>query len=237
MIRFLLRITLLATLAILPASGASAQNGEKETPSKEVERLSNAAAVYTEIKTTEVPKELLEKCKCVAVIPSVKKAAFIVGGEYGKGVVSCRDGKDWSAPSFVMLQKGSVGFQLGGETVDLVLLVMNEHGMNRLLEDKVALGGEASVAGGPVGRDFRAMTDAQLKAEILSYSRAQGLFAGVNLTGGVLAPDRDNNRDLYGREISPKEILLGKTVTTPAVAQRFMAALKRTIPPQARVDQ
>ena len=219
---------------------AAAAVASAEVTKSESNRLTEAAIVLDEIRSAadrDIPEDLWEKANCVAVIPSVKKAAFIVGGEYGKGVVSCRDGKDWSAPSFVMLQKGSVGFQLGGETVDLVLLVMNEHGMNRLLEDKVALGGEMSVAGGPVGRDFRAMTDAQLKAEILSYSRAQGLFAGVNLTGGVLAPDRDNNRDLYGREISPKEILLGKTVTTPAVAQRFMAALKRTIPPQARVDQ
>jgi len=219
---------------------AAAAVASAEVTKSESNRLTDAAIVLDEIRSAadrDIPEDLWEKANCVAVIPSVKKAAFIVGGEYGKGVVSCRDGKDWSAPSFVMLQKGSVGFQLGGETVDLVLLVMNEHGMNRLLEDKVALGGEMSVAGGPVGRDFRAMTDAQLKAEILSYSRAQGLFAGVNLTGGVLAPDRDNNRDLYGREISPKEILLGKTVTTPAVAQRFMAALKRTIPPQARVDQ
>ena len=219
---------------------AAAAVASAEVTKSESNRLTEAAIVLDEIRSAadrDIPEDLWEKANCVAVIPSVKKAAFIVGGEYGKGVVSCRDGNDWSAPSFVMLQKGSVGFQLGGETVDLVLLVMNEHGMNRLLEDKVALGGEMSVAGGPVGRDFRAMTDAQLKAEILSYSRAQGLFAGVNLTGGVLAPDRDNNRDLYGREISPKEILLGKTVTTPAVAQRFMAALKRTIPPQARVDQ
>jgi len=219
---------------------AAAAVASAEVTKSESNRLTDAAIVLDEIRSAadrDIPEDLWEKANCVAVIPSVKKAAFIVGGEYGKGVVSCRDGKDWSAPSFVMLQKGSVGFQLGGETVDLVLLVMNEHGMNRLLEDKVALGGEASVAGGPVGRDFRAMTDAQLKAEILSYSRAQGLFAGVNLTGGVLAPDRDNNRDLYGREISPKEILRGKTVTTPAAAQRFMAALKRTIPPQARADQ
>ena len=219
---------------------AAAAVASAEVTKSESNRLTDAAIVLDEIRSAadrDIPEDLWEKANCVAVIPSVKKAAFIVGGEYGKGVVSCRDGKDWSAPSFVMLQKGSVGFQLGGETVDLVLLVMNEHGMNRLLEDKVALGGEMSVAGGPVGRDFRAMTDAQLKAEILSYSRAQGLFAGVNLTGGVLAPDRDNNRDLYGREISPKEILRGKTVTIPAAAQRFMAALKRTIPPQARADQ
>ena len=228
------------TLCIGATLLAAAAVASAEVTKSESNRLTDAAIVLDEIRAAadrDIPEDLWEKAKCVAVIPSVKKAAFIVGGEYGKGVVSCRDGNDWSAPSFVMLQKGSVGFQLGGETVDLVLLVMNEHGMNRLLEDKVALGGEMSVAGGPVGRDVRAMTDAQLKAEILSYSRAQGLFAGVNLTGGVLAPDRDNNRDLYGREISPKEILLGKTVTTPAVAQRFMAALKRTIPPQARVDQ
>ena len=222
--------TLLAATAVVSA----------EVTKSERDRLTEAATVLDEIRSAadkDIPADLWEKANCVAVIPSVKKAAFIVGGEYGKGVVSCRDGRDWSAPSFVMLQKGSVGFQLGGETIDLVLLVMNEHGMKRLLEDKVALGGEASVAGGPVGRDFRAMTDAQLKAEILSYSRAQGLFAGVNLTGGVLAPDKDNNRDLYGREISPKDILVGKTVTTPPAAERFMAALRRTIPPQARADQ
>ena len=222
--------TLLAAAAVVSA----------EVTKSERDRLTEAAIVLDEIRAAadkNIPEDLWEKASCVAVIPSVKKAAFIVGGEYGKGVVSCRDGKDWSAPSFLMLEKGSIGFQLGGETVDLVLLVMNEPGMKRLLEDKVALGGEASVAGGPVGRDVRAMTDAQLKAEILSYSRAQGLFAGVNLTGGVLAPDKDNNRDLYGREVSPKDILVGKTVTTPPAAQRFMAALRRTIPPQARAGQ
>jgi lipid-binding SYLF domain-containing protein len=219
---------------------AAAAVASAEVTKSESHRLTEAAIVLDEIRSAadrDIPEDLWEKANCVAVIPSVKKAAFILGGEYGKGVVSCRDGHDWSAPSFLMLQKGSVGFQLGGETIDLVLLIMNDHGMNRLLEDKVALGGEASVAGGPVGRDVRAMTDAQLKAEILSYSRAQGLFAGVNLTGGVLAPDKDNNRDLYGREVSPRDILLGKTVTTPAAAQRFMAALKRTIPPQARAGQ
>ena len=227
------------TLCIGATLLAAAAVASAEVTKSESNRLTDAAIVLDEIRTAadrDIPADLWEKANCVAVIPSVKKAAFIVGGEYGKGVVPCRDGNDWSAPSFLMLQKGSVGFQLGGETIDLVLLVMNEHGMKRLLEDKVALGGEASVAGGPVGRDFRAMTDAQLKAEILSYSRAQGLFAGVNLTGGVLAPDKDNNRDLYGREISPRDILVGKTVTTPAAAERFMAALRRTIPPQARAN-
>jgi len=224
---------LAALLAATTAVSAEVTKGQRD-------RLTEAAVVLDEIRSASdksIPEELWEKASCVAVIPSVKKGAFIVGGEYGKGVVSCREGKNWSAPSFVQLEKGSIGFQLGGETIDLVLLVMNEHGMKRLLEDKVTLGGEASVAGGPVGRDVRAMTDAQLKAEMLSYSRAQGLFAGVNLSGGVLAPDKDDNRDLYGREVSPKDILVGKNVTTPAAAQRFMAALKRTIPVQTTTHQ
>jgi lipid-binding SYLF domain-containing protein len=139
-------------------------------------RLRDAGVVLHEIQRApdkDIPTDLWEKAECIAVFPSVKKAAFIVGGEYGKGVMSCRKGSDWSAPAFMLLEKGSVGFQIGGQEVDLILLVMNDHGVNRLLQDKVALGGEASVAGGPVGRDARAMTDAQLKAEILSYSRTQ----------------------------------------------------------------
>jgi len=224
---------LLGVAALVVATAAVSA----EVTKGQSDRLAGAAVVLDEIRSASdknIPEELWEKASCVAVIPSVKKGAFIVGGEYGKGVVSCRDGKSWSAPSFVQLEKGSIGFQIGGETIDLVLLVMNEHGMKRLLQDKVTLGGEASVAGGPVGRDVRAMTDAQLKAEMLSYSRAQGLFAGVNLSGGVLAPDKDDNRDLYGREVSPKDILVGQTVKTPAAAQRFMAALKRTIPVQTQ---
>ena len=229
-----------AVLCVGCALLAAAVVVSAETTKTQRDRLTEAAIVLDDIRGAadkDIPEDLWEKASCVAVIPSVKKAAFIVGGEYGKGVVSCRNGSGWSAPSFLMLQKGSVGFQLGGETVDLVLLVMNEHGMKRLLEDKVALGGDASIAGGPVGRDVRAMTDAQLKAEILSYSRAQGLFAGVSLTGGVLMPDKDDNRDLYGRQISPKDILVEKTVTAPAAAHRFMAALRRTIPPQAPAGQ
>jgi lipid-binding SYLF domain-containing protein len=138
----------------------------------ELRRIDDAATVLREIHSApdkDIPQDLWQKAQCVAVIPSVKKAAFIIGGEYGKGVMSCREGNAWSAPSFVLLEKGSVGFQIGGESVDLVLLVMNDHGVNRLLEDKVALGGEASIAGGPVGRDVRAMTDAQMKADALSH--------------------------------------------------------------------
>jgi lipid-binding SYLF domain-containing protein len=218
--------TLLASAAVLSAAVTKA----------EVKRIEEAATVLQEIHRApdkDIPEVLWEKASCIAVIPSVKKAAFIVGGEYGKGVMSCRDGAGWSAPSFVVLEKGSVGFQIGGETVDLVLLVMNDHGVNHLLQDKVALGGEASIAGGPVGRDARALTDAQLKAEILSYSRSQGLFAGLDLTGGVLKPDSDDNRDLYGPGITPRDILITKRVGAPRAAAPFMTALKRTVPPQA----
>ena len=217
-----------ALIVSVAVTSAAVTNAERN-------RIEEAAAVLQEIHGApdkDIPEDLWERASCVAVIPSVKKAAFIIGGEYGKGVMSCRDGSRWSAPSFLVLQKGSVGFQIGGETVDLVLLVMNERGMKRLLEDKVALGGEASIAAGPVGRDARALTDAQMKAEILSYSRSQGLFAGIDLTGGVLKPDNDDNRDLYGRPIAPSDILVAKRVSSPKEAAPFLAALKRTMPPQ-----
>jgi lipid-binding SYLF domain-containing protein len=160
----------------------------------------------------------------------VKKAAFIVGGEYGKGVLSCRSGADWSAPSFVQIEKGSVGFQIGGESVDLVLLFMTDQSVNRLFDTKVALGAETSVAAGPVGRDARAMTDAQLKAQILSYSRAQGLFAGIDLTGGVLKPDNNENKEFYGRGLSAREILKDHKVNPPASAGEFLSTLRSTAP-------
>jgi lipid-binding SYLF domain-containing protein len=220
--------TLITAGAILVASSvalsAAISRGEEK-------RLQDAADVLHELHESpdkDVPQDLWDKASCVVVIPSVKKAAFIVGGEYGKGVMSCRAGIGWTAPAFMMLAKGSVGFQIGGEAVDLVLLVMNDHGMKHLLEDKVALGGEASVAGGPVGRDARAMTDAQLKAEILSYSRSQGLFAGVDLTGGVLKPDSDSNEDTYGSGIHTADIVAKRTVKVPPQADAFMRALLRT---------
>ena len=193
-------------------------------------RLKEAAEVLSEIHQApdkDIPNDLWDKASCVAVIPGVKKVAFVLGGEYGKGAMSCRRDGGWSAPSFMLLEKGSIGFQIGGQSVDLVLLVMNDRGVERMLEDKVALGGEMSVAGGPVGRDARAMTDAQLKAQILSYSRTQGLFAGIDLTGGVLKPDNDDNEDLYGRAISAREILVDKKVAPPPAAAVFMTALRR----------
>ena len=199
----------------------------------DAKRLAEAATVLREIHAApdkDIPHELWEKAHCVAVIPSVKKAAFIVGGEYGKGVLSCRTGTEWSAPSFLNLQKGSVGFQIGGESVDLVMLFMTDQSVNRLFDNKIALGAETSVAAGPVGRDARAMTDGQLKAQILSYSRAQGLFAGLDLTGGVLKADTSENREFYGRSYSAREILKDHKVNPPASADEFLSALRSTMP-------
>jgi lipid-binding SYLF domain-containing protein len=176
--------------------------------SAETDRVQDAAEVLHQIHAVpdeDIPEDLWERASCAVVIPSVKKAAFFVGGEYGKGVMSCRSGGHWSAPAFVELEKGSIGFQIGGQSVDLVMLVMNDQGVNRLLQDKVALGAEGSVAGGPVGRDARALTDLQLHAEILTYSRTQGLFAGIDLSGGVFKPDTDANRDVYGSAITPRD--------------------------------
>jgi len=222
-IRPLAGLAVLVTLASPAALTAAMKNAETE-------RIAAAATVLDEIRTTpdrDIPKDLWDHAACVAVIPSLKKAAFIVGGEYGKGLISCRVGSAWGSPSFLLLEKGSWGFQIGGETVDVVLLIMNQHGIDRLLQDKVSLGADLSVAGGPVGRDARASTDAQLKAEVLSYSRSQGLFAGVDISGGVLKADNDDNRDLYGRAIKGRELLTMNRTQTPKSARAFMAALDR----------
>jgi lipid-binding SYLF domain-containing protein len=196
----------------------------------EIQRIASAATVLGEIRATpdrDIPKDLWDRAACAVVIPSLKKAAFVFGGEYGKGLISCRTAGKWGSPSFVLLEKGSWGFQIGGETVDLVLLIMNQHGVDRLLQDKVALGADVSVAAGPVGRDARAATDAQLKAEILSYSRSQGLFAGIDISGGVLKADTNDNRDLYGRAVTGHELLETNSLATPKEARPFMAALNR----------
>jgi SH3 domain-containing YSC84-like protein 1 len=198
--------------------------------SKNVDRINNAAKVLHEIHAVpdkDIPQELWEKASCAIVVPNLKKAAFIVGGEYGKGLMSCRQGRGWSAPVFMELEKGSFGFQIGAQEIDLVLIVMNREGMEKLLNNKVQLGAEASVAAGPVGRDARAGTDAQMKAEILSYSRAQGLFAGIDLSGGVLKPDVSDTEALYGKGVQPKAVIMGGNVKTPPEARPFMDALGR----------
>lgn len=210
--------------AVLFTAGVSAKLSTKAE-----KRFEDAATVLTEIHNApdkDVPNDLWNKANCVVVIPGLKKAAFVIGGEFGEGLLSCRHAGAWSAPVFMQLEKGSWGLQIGAQSVDLVLLVMNEGGVDKLLNNKVALGADASVAAGPVGRNAQAATDAQLHAEILAYSRAQGLFAGIDISGGVLRPDKDDNADLYGPGASPRSIVSG-SVPTPAVARPFIRALDR----------
>jgi len=190
----------------------------------ESSRLSGAASVIRDVHT-RIPPDLWSRARCVAVVPDVRKAAFIVGGEYGKGVMSCRIGDRWSAPIFLQLVKGSWGFQAGAEQIDVVLLMMNDAGVQKLLANKVTLGADASIAAGPAGRQGSVATDAQLTAEILSYSRAQGLFGGVNLSGGVLRPDEDANHDVYGADATARNILASREISAPTAASPFLDAL------------
>jgi lipid-binding SYLF domain-containing protein len=218
------KIYVAGTLALLVSASAFAALSKDE-----VKRLNEAAAVMTELRNApdkRVPDELWDRAQCVVVIPSMKKAAFIIGGEYGAGVMSCHRGKGWSAPVFMQLAKGSWGLQIGAESTDLVLLVMNQRGADKLLQDKVSLGADASVAAGPVGRAGAAATDAQMAAEMLAYSRSQGLFAGIDLSGGVLKPDNDANARAYGAGVNVRDIASGGGhVTMPAAARSFIAAL------------
>jgi lipid-binding SYLF domain-containing protein len=198
--------------------------------SGEVKRIQEAAAVLREIHAIpekDIPQDLWDKARCVMVVPSLKRAAFVVGGEYGKGLMSCRRDGEWSAPVFMEIERGSWGLQIGAESIDLVLLVTNSGGMEKLLQDKVSLGAEASVAVGPIGRNAQAATDAQMKAEILSYSRAQGLFAGIDLSGGVVKSDNDDNHDLYGKDVSARHVLMDKMTSPPPATSPFMNALRR----------
>src|SRR2546425_9243083 len=207
-----------AAAAVLAATSAA-------LPPHETERLAKAANVVQDIRSS-IPQEYWNRARCVVVVPELKKAAFIVGGEYGKGVMSCRAGDTWSAPVFMQIAKGSWGFQAGAEQVDLVLLVMNEAGVQKLLRNKVTLGAEASVAAGPVGAAGHVGTDAALTAAILSYSRAEGLLAGDNLSGGVLRPDEDANKLAYGPTASPRTILASREISAPPEATPFLAALR-----------
>lgn len=194
-------------------------------------RLDEAAMVLTEVMGAAdkgIPQDMLENAHCVVIVPNLKTAAFLVGGKYGKGVLSCRNkgGKGWSAPGTVRIEGGSVGFQIGGSSTDLIMLIMNERGMDKLLSSKFTLGGEGSVAAGPVGRTATAQTDAQMKAEILSWSRSQGLFAGLALEGATLRQDLDDNATLYGRKIENREIVT-KGVTAPKSAAKLLALLNK----------
>jgi SH3 domain-containing YSC84-like protein 1 len=183
-------------------------------------RLTKATEVFSEIMAAPdkgIPQDLLGKAECVIVIPNMKKGAFIVGGEYGKGFATCRDANHtgWTGPAAMELNGGSVGFQIGGEEVDLILLVMNRKGMDKLMGDKVTLGADASIAAGPVGRTAAAQTNARMDAEILSWSRAKGVFAGVSLKGASLRPDKSDTRDLYGKDVTAREVLSGSVKGSP----------------------
>ena len=175
-----------------------------------------------------IPQDLIDKAHCVVVLPGMKKAGFIFGAEYGRGFAVCRrhDGVGWSAPAAMRSEGGSFGFQIGASDTDVVLLVMNDGGMKHLLSDKFTLGGDATVAAGPIGRAATAQTDVELQAEVLSYSRSRGLFAGISLTGATLRPDGDTNRELYGHDSTNREILTGE-FKTPAAARKFEHALNR----------
>ena len=200
------------------------------------DRVVRSAVVLRElagIPERGIPSDLLNKSVCVAVIPSVKKAAFVFGGNYGKGLIACRvDGGNgpWSAPSMIMIGGGSFGLQIGGQAVDLVLLVMNMRGMRSLLDSKFTLGGDASVAAGPVGRTASAETDARFSAEILAYSRGRGLFGGIAIKGGVLRPDQDANTALYGKSVGAGNLLLNRTDVIPRDARIFIDELNKISP-------
>jgi lipid-binding SYLF domain-containing protein len=230
-----MRISFRVLLAILVVSTVASASDDKERQKQE-DRLKNSGAVMSEILNVpdDIPQDLLDKAKCVVVIPSVLKAAFIFGGSYGRGAMVCRSGKTlsggWSAPAMMVLEGGSFGFQIGGQATDFVLLVMNEHGANSLLHSKVKLGGDVSAAAGPVGRTAEANTDAYLRSEILTYSRARGLFAGVSLEGASLRADQKGDEALYGQKINASEIVFGPSPATPPSAQPLVALLERASP-------
>src|SRR5690348_14803458 len=220
-----MRMILAATLAIAPLVAKD---------SEPVKRLEEAAAVFSEVMAAPdkgIPEEMLANAHCIVIVPGLKTAAFLVGGKYGKGYVSCRSksGPGWSAPGTVRIEGGSVGFQIGGSQTDLIMLVMNERGADKLLSSKFTLGAEGSVAAGPVGRTATAQTDAQMHAEILSWSRSQGLFAGLALEGATLRQDLDDNAILYGKKREDREIVT-TSVQTPRAAAKLITLLNKYSP-------
>ncbi len=217
-----MRFIMVAALAVTPLL---AKDNEP------AQRLREAAAVFSEVMSAPdkgIPQELLENAHCIVIVPDLKTGAFIVGGKYGKGYLLCRNqkGPGWSAPATVRIEGGSVGFQIGGSSTDLIMLVMNQRGADKLLESKFTLGAEGSVAAGPVGRTATAQTDAQMHADILSWSRSQGLFAGISLQGATLRQDLDDNATLYGKKLENRDIVT-KGVRAPKAAAKLLALLNK----------
>ena len=224
-------MSVLFVLAIFLSSAFAADREEKDE-----DRLRNSGTVLKEILDVpdDIPQDLLDKADCVVVFPSVLKAAFIVGGSYGRGAMACRRGEhfrgSWGAPSMMALEGGSFGFQIGGEATDFVLLVMNERGASGILTSKVKLGADASAAAGPVGRTASAETDATLRADILSYSRARGAFVGVSLEGSTIRPDNGANKKIYGREMPARQIVLSGKIAVPPAARMMVSTLDSRTP-------
>jgi SH3 domain-containing YSC84-like protein 1 len=210
-------------LLLVSSAAIAADRGD------EVQRLRRATEVFQEMMKTPdkgIPQDLLDKSECIGVVPGLKKGGLGLGGKYGKGLVMCRKpDRSWTAPSFITIEGGSAGFQIGFEQIDLVMLIMNREGMNKLIGDKFTIGADASAAAGPVGRQSAAQTNIRLDAQILTYSRAKGLFAGISLDGATLRQDRDDNRDFYGKDIDARKILLEGTVEMPAEARALASAL------------
>src|ERR1700751_5890527 len=221
-------------LLVLPMFTSSASAADQEE--KDDNRLKNSGVVLKEILDVpeDIPQDLLDKADCVVVFPSVLKAAFIVGGSYGRGAMSCRQGQDfrgrWGAPTMMALEGGSFGFQIGGEATDFVLLIMNERGASGILTSKVKLGADAAGAAGPVGRTASAETDAPLRADILSYSRARGAFAGIALEGSTIRPDNGANKQIYGQEVPARDIVLSGHVAIQPAAKRMVSTLASRTP-------
>ena len=226
--RSLFRTVTVLCLTLAVSTIAHAQT--KKNLDDEIGQSDKAARVFREIMDTPdkgIPKDLLEKAECVAVFPSVIKAGFIVGGRGGRGVASCRTARGWSAPAYFNLGGASFGLQIGAQSTDFVMLFMNKEGLNSLLSDEFTLGGDASVAAGPVGRQAGAATDLKLNAQILSYSRSKGLFAGLELKGVVIKPDKDDMRDVYGDGVTAKQVLKDNKILVPVAIRAFPTALGR----------
>jgi lipid-binding SYLF domain-containing protein len=229
--KHLIASSALVLLAVAAAVAGPPKRGDR---SDETRRLKRASEVFTEIMATPdkgIPVNLLDKAECVAIVPGMSKGGIGVGGRYGKGIVMCRKGdRSWTAPSFLTVEGGSFGLQLGFEKVDLIMLVMNRHGMDALIGDKFTVGADAAAAAGPVGRNASADTDVKLNAEILTYSRAKGLFGGLALNGAVVKQDHDDNHSFYGRDLDARQILMDGSVPMPGEARPLAVALSRTSP-------
>ncbi|HKU27801.1 MAG TPA: lipid-binding SYLF domain-containing protein [Candidatus Sulfotelmatobacter sp.] len=220
---------LAAVLMVAWVCAAAFAADEPAKESKASDRAQAAADVLNEIQSapdSRVPDEILGRAECVAVVPSMLKGGFVVGGKYGRGLASCRTPKGWSTPAFFTIKGGSFGFQIGGQAVDLVMLIMNNEGMQHLLSSQFALGADASVAAGPVGRHAEGNTDWKMRAQVLTYSRARGVFAGVSLNGAVVKQDKDSTRDFYGHMVTFKAALTGE-VEPPASANPFLSSLAK----------